>query len=264
MERWAGGESKQNFNARLPRKCRAAAIFAAAILLGAPTARTQGAKHVSASRGTSPENNAPLRFEANRGEADPNVKYLARAGGYSVFLASEEADVVLHHETQPAGPVERGKVTIVAAYASVLRMRFADANLPTRIAPVDFADEEQFPNRTTNGAAAGIVYRGIYPGTDIVFHGNQKRMGIDLVLSPGADAAGIVLEVEGTTKITLDAAGNAVLHAGAVSLVLAKPSFYEARAGLRRPIVGRYQIEARNRLRFVAGAAAEIERVVID
>lgn len=35
--------------------------------------------------------NLPLSFEENRGQTDARVKFLARGGGYSLFLTSTEA-----------------------------------------------------------------------------------------------------------------------------------------------------------------------------
>src|SRR5439155_24068624 len=38
----------------------------------------------------------PLSFEANRGETDPQVKFLSRGPGYTVFVTSTEAGLTLH------------------------------------------------------------------------------------------------------------------------------------------------------------------------
>jgi hypothetical protein len=37
----------------------------------------------------------PLQFEANRGQTDPRVRFLARGNGYTLFLTSTEAVLVL-------------------------------------------------------------------------------------------------------------------------------------------------------------------------
>ena len=37
----------------------------------------------------------PLSFEANRGQSDSRVKFLSRGSGYSLFLTSNEAVLVL-------------------------------------------------------------------------------------------------------------------------------------------------------------------------
>ncbi|MGA7697848.1 MAG: hypothetical protein WCA76_22675, partial [Candidatus Sulfotelmatobacter sp.] len=40
----------------------------------------------------------PLAFEANQGQVDPQVKYLARGNGYKLYLASSEAIFTVHKQ----------------------------------------------------------------------------------------------------------------------------------------------------------------------
>jgi hypothetical protein len=40
----------------------------------------------------------PLSFEANAGQTDPRVKFLSRGHGYTLFLTSEEAVLVLRSQ----------------------------------------------------------------------------------------------------------------------------------------------------------------------
>src|SRR5947199_3959991 len=48
----------------------------------------------------------PLSFEANEGQNDAQVQFLARGHGYSLFLTSTEAVLALR---QPSGPAESAK-----------------------------------------------------------------------------------------------------------------------------------------------------------
>ena len=50
--------------------------------------------------------NLPLSFEANEGQSDTQVQFLARGHGYSLFLTSTEAVLALR---QPSGPAESEK-----------------------------------------------------------------------------------------------------------------------------------------------------------
>jgi hypothetical protein len=192
---------------------------------------------------------SPLRFEASNDPAGSPVKYCARAASYSLFLSNDEADVVLHGETTPSGEITRGKPIVVQAYANLLRMRFVDSDLPTSIGPVD-AQEQSRADHTA------VVYRGIYPGTDVILRGDQRRIAFQVNLSPGADFAHIVLELAGATGINLDADGNAVVHVGRASLILQKPSILASFEGVPQRLVGAYQIETGNRLRFIVAASA--------
>lgn len=202
-----------------------------------------------------------LRFEANRGQTDEQVKYLARATGYNIFLAENEADIVLHHEMRPSETVARGKMIVVRAYASVLRLRFANSNPPTKIVPLLY---RRGGGNSVTAECTAVAYRGVYPGTDIIFRGNQQKVGLDLDLSPGADLNGMVLTLDGATGIILDVAGNAVVRMGEVSLVLERPAIFEVRGGRRRPLAGSYRIEPNNRLRFVVGVSGTNEQVITD
>src|SRR5262245_60672129 len=50
----------------------------------------------------------PMRFEANEGQIDAQVKFLARGAGYSVFLTGDEAVMRLHkQELKTEGTAER-------------------------------------------------------------------------------------------------------------------------------------------------------------
>ena len=42
----------------------------------------------------------PLAFEANQGQSDPQVKFLSRGAGYSLFLTPNEAVLALHEASR--------------------------------------------------------------------------------------------------------------------------------------------------------------------
>jgi hypothetical protein len=220
-----------------------------------------GARAAEHAREVRNPSRAPLRFEANHGQTDEQVKYLARATDYNIFLAENEADIVLHHETKPSETIARGKMIVVQAYANVLRLRFANSNPPTKIVPLLY---RRASGNSAIAECTAVAYRGVYPGTDIIFHGDQQKIGLDLDLSPGADLSGIVLTLDGATGIVLDAEGNAVVRMGEVSLVLERPAIFEIRDGQRRPLAGGYRIEPNNRLRFIVGVSSANEQVVTD
>src|SRR5437667_6874098 len=77
----------------------------------------------------------PLSFEANRGQTDPQVKFLSRGPHHTLFLTSDEAVMVFTKPELSANgpppkvkPAKRGKATQAA-----LRMRFVGANPKTRV-----------------------------------------------------------------------------------------------------------------------------------
>lgn len=60
----------------------------------------------------------PLRFEANTGQTDPQVKFLSRGNGHSLFLTPAEAVFVMRN----------GKATNQSDPQSVVRMKLIGAN----------------------------------------------------------------------------------------------------------------------------------------
>src|SRR5215472_618066 len=69
---------------------------AVALIELAPPPISDAAKHqIIASYAT-----LPLSFEANYGQADPQVKFLARGRGYSLFLTSADAVLAVRHRAE--------------------------------------------------------------------------------------------------------------------------------------------------------------------
>lgn len=193
----------------------------------------------------------PVAFEPSNIPSSP-VKYSARTAFYSLFISDEEADVVLHGENMPSNELSRGKLVVVKAYASLVRMRFVGSNLPTAISPLDARDRSRPP-------FTAIAYRGIYPGTDLLLRAQQRRIAFQINLSAGADPENIVLELAGATGMKLDSAGNAVVSVGRASFVLQRPVIRMKATAGRQLTSGAYEIERENRLRFVVPASSSAD-----
>src|SRR3989442_854067 len=69
----------------------------------------------------------PLRFEANRGQTDPQVKFISRGDRHVLFLTSPEAVLAF---TAPRSSRGEGRPT-------VLRMRFVGANPEPRVSGLE-------------------------------------------------------------------------------------------------------------------------------
>lgn len=253
--------SKQNNNSsarhspRRPARMRefaqplaALAALSALIIMGVTTIASAQpiARDGSAS-------SAPLLFEPYNVPGSP-IRYLARAAHYTVFLSNDEADVVLQQETSPSRKLQRGGVIVVQAHASLLRIRFVDADPPTSVNPADL----QRPAAVSPLTA--VAYRGLYPGTDIILRGDQQRLQFQVNLGPGASAENATIEFAGATGLNLRPDGTAVVHAGGAMLLLERPLILRHRQfyGSRPPqsSLGAFQIEKGNRLRFVIASRA--------
>src|SRR5207249_4639700 len=66
----------------------------------------------------------PLSFERNQGQSDPQVKFLARGAGYSVFLTSNDATIRVEAKSS-----ERSKSdTAATTSSSAIRLVLANSN----------------------------------------------------------------------------------------------------------------------------------------
>ena len=72
----------------------------------------------------------PLRFEANQGQTDAQVSFLARGSGYSLFLTPDQA--VLRLQKLSADP--RAGAGLPAGPGEVLRMQLVGANPAPQVA----------------------------------------------------------------------------------------------------------------------------------
>ena len=200
----------------------------------------------------------PLSFEANQGQVDSSVKFLSRGDGYALYLTSGEAVFKLAN-----GPDSKGA-------PSVLRMRLLGARDGAEVTGVDklagianyFIGND--PARWHAGVPTygKVNYRGIYPGVDAVFYGNQRELEYDFRVAPGADPGRIAMAFTGATP-KIDRAGDVVLSLDGQNVTLHKPLLYQGEGSQRRPIDGRYVV-AGNSVRLRVGSYDHSQPLVID
>jgi hypothetical protein len=182
---------------------------------------------------------APLAFEPNLGQSDPQVRYLTRGAGYALFLTRDEA--VLSLMSGNPGSLRQ----------SVLSMR------PLGSRPAESLEPEQplqglshYARVSEPGKALRDVPRygrvrakGIYPGIDLVYYGNGEQLEYDFVVAPGADPDRIRLGFEGAEGLALDESGNLRLRLLTGEVVQHAPVLYQEADGQRRPVTGRFVLD---------------------
>jgi hypothetical protein len=121
----------------------------------------------------------PLSFEANQGQTAPQVNFLSRGQGYTLFLTPTQAVLALSQ-----GPGE-----------DVLRMHLAGSNAAAQA--VGLGQQAGVSNYLlgkvpsqwiTNVPHYGRVeYPDVYPGIDLIYYGNsQTQLEYDFDVAPGA------------------------------------------------------------------------------
>ena len=195
---------------------------------------------------------APMSFEPNRGQAPASVRYLARGPGYT--LAAEAAGLRFR------------------AAAGDLRMQFGGA----RANPAIEAEEilpghmnylrTNDPSRWRTGIPtfARIRYRNLYPGIDLLCHGNQGEFEYDFVLAPGTRARTIRLDFPDIDRLTISQNGELVLESEGRRMVQRPPVIYQQIMGAPHRVAGRYVQRGARSAGFVVDAYDRSRSLIID
>ena len=246
----------------------------------------------------------PLSFEANQGQVDGQVKFLARGRAYTLFLTGDEAVVTLrrqesgarNQESAPGGLGQPASDHGLRTDDSVLRLRLVGANLRSAVTGADplpgkahyFLGNEPSRWHTNVPTYARVKYQGVYPGVDLVYYGNQSgQLEYDFIVAPGADATAISLDVgaglvpgRGRLRgslLQIAADGDLIIHLDDGDVRFHKPIVYQvdpapapSAAGLppgtRRSslVEGHYTLTASNQVRFALGPYDHTLTLVID
>lgn len=215
---------------------------------------------------------APMAFEPNLGQSDPQVRYLARGAGYALFLTRDEAVLALSSGASPATAEPGGtQARPNQLRQSVLRLRTVGGQAPEALEA-----EEALPGRSHYARASEpgkalrdvprygrVRARGVYPGIDLVYYGNGEHLEYDFVVAPGADPGRIRLGFEGARSLALDDGGNLRLRLATGELVQPAPVLYQEDGGVRRPVAGRFVL-AGGTVGFEVGAYDPTRALVID
>src|SRR5271155_3337448 len=219
----------------------------------------------------------PLFFEANEGQTDPSVRFLTRSGGYTMFLTPTETVLVEGKNGTVSGEkFGRGFAAFRAdaknAKQSVLRMELLGANsapefqglqeLPGKVNYLIGKDEAAW--HTNVALFSEVQVAKVYPGVNLLFHGDQRKLEYDFVVAPGADAGRIGFKIRGAKKIEIAANGDLILHTADSEFEMRKPLIYQGEGSGRSEVRGKFVLSAKNQVRFELGPYDHSEKLVID
>jgi Beta-propeller repeat len=221
----------------------------------------------------------PLAFEANQGQTAAQVHFLSHGDGYALYLTGQEAVLTLRQPTVAsrtrvthAKSAERHAGARAAERFSVLRMRLEGSNPNAAIAGVDrlatrvnyFVGNDPASWHTDVPVYSQVKYHDVYPGVDLLFYGNQRRLEYDFVVAPGANAKSIALDVHGASKMSVDRHGNLLMKVADGEVELQKPIVYQVLNGQRREIAGNYALSNDHEVRFAVASYDRTRPLTID
>jgi hypothetical protein len=200
-----------------------------------------------------PLSNLPLVFEPNRGQTDPRVSFLARGGGYTLFLTRSEAVVAL-------------------SGSAPIRIRPSCAQEPQAIEGLEptggisnyFIGND--PARWTTNVPnyRKVQYTGVCPGVDVTYYGNPRKLEYDFTLSAWTDPGTVQVEYEGAESVRLAANGDLVVKTASGELVQHKPRAYQVIGGRQVRVEAGYRVTKGNRVEFAVARYNRRQPLVID
>ncbi len=205
--------------------------------------------------GQSPVPSPELSFEPNRGQTGAQVRFLARAGGYRLFLTGEAAVLALDGD-RPAS----------------LTMRLVGANPAPKITGLErrpgvsnyIAGPDASQWITGVEQYAKVRYQQVYPDIDLVYYGRGPQLEHDFIVAPGADYRTIRLRFEGARALRIDASGGLEIVTSAGTLREPAPVLYQEIGGARTYVAGSYRIAGEHEVAFEAGAYDARRPLIID
>ncbi len=194
-----------------------------------------------------------LAFEANRGQLDAQVQFMARGATYTAFLTSSEVVLSLGNRR------------------AALRLKPIGANGAARVVGngalpgvVNYVRGDSLESHISAPTYRRVRYVDAYPGIDLVYYSRAGGLEYDFVVAPGADPSRIGLGIDGAERVEVDGEGTLVVHTAAGAVRQPRPVAYQRIGGVRRPVAADYALDAEGRVRLRLGAYDRSRRLVID
>ena len=207
---------------------------------------------------------APLRFEPNQGQAAKHVRYVGRTAGFKVELEAGKITFAVPVKTRREGPSQIVNIPMTLLGGRADAEIAAFDQLPGRsnylLGPDPRSRITGLPN------FAGIRYAGVYPGTDLVFHGDANRLEYDFNLAPGANPSAIAWRL-GRHAHAQVRAGELWIESAGMRLRFLKPVAFQEHEGTRQPVRSEYRLqrdEGGTTVSFFVGPYDSKRALVID
>ena len=194
---------------------------------------------------------APFVFEENRGQAAESADFVALVGGDRLLIGASGV-----------GLAGRSGQTMEIVGADPEAEGAAADLLPGRSHYLFGGKAEDW--LTNIPQASEVRYRAIYPGVDVVYYGNDRRLEYDFVVAPGADPDQIRLRFPALPTPRNGEDGDLLTGDDAFALRLKRPVAYQTLERGRVEIAADYRIDDSGAARIELGPWDPAEELVID
>ena len=193
----------------------------------------------------------PVFFIANHGQAPAEVRFMAKGSGLTAWFL--------------------GREILLRAQGEWVHLWFEGASSSSRLEGVD-----PLPGRASflTGPAgkwhrdvplfAAVRYRELYPGIDMIYGGNGRRLKSEFVVAPGADPLRIRIRYAGAGAPAVEPGGDLSIPVGSQRLGEGAPYIYQERNGTPVTVEGRYALSEDGTVGFALGPYDASRPLIID
>ncbi len=219
-------------------------------LFAASSGRSEDAG-VSRARALAAYGRLPLSFVENRGQAPAGVDYVAGGSEWGLDLGRGGMQLALSSGRRSASRVA------LTTPGGVLRSPVAQQRLP--------GVANYLAGRDRAGWVVGaptfarVVYRDVWPGVDMAFHGRQGVLEYDIDLAPGADPGRVALRFAGARALTPDGRGGALVRLGRGTVEIPAPHAAQGAHAVQSRLV-----VSGSTIRLALGAYEHSKPLVVD
>lgn len=231
------------------------ALLTAAALLAPISVMAEKAQDPAAKReAVAMYGKLPLSFEPT-GSA---THFLARSGSYSVLVGAQESSVA----------VAAGK----SGQPQMLRFAFENANPAAPLQAIEpqpgvtnyYLGRDRSQWRLGVKSFGKLRAQSVYPGVDVVYYGDHRRLEFDFVVAPKADPSAIALSFSGMDKLYKDAGGDLVAEVGGQPVRFAKPYAYQQVDGASKAVAADYVLSAGGKVHLHLGDYDRNAELIVD
>ncbi|HTJ29651.1 MAG TPA: SBBP repeat-containing protein, partial [Acidobacteriaceae bacterium] len=223
--------------------------------------------------------NLPLTFEPNQGQLSPNFQFMSHGEDYSLSFQPDKVAVTLtsfqgssFHSSSSSG---RDAVSASTHDSFLIQLLGAAPNAQSSAEDPTITRSNYFLGNNPANWHTGIPnyrrirYREIYPGIDLVYYGNHRRLEHDFIVAPYADPTRIELAFPDATTLSIDKdTGDLLIHTANSSSNstprLLKPVSYQLIQGQRREITSHFALLDNQHVSFSLGSYDNSRPLTID
>jgi hypothetical protein len=220
--------------------------------LGLAGGLSAAAPDANLARGKAAFSQLPLRFEANRGQFGPSVRYAARGGGYDLLFSNQGAS--LRFATSKKVDISLPGANPKASIQGLDPMRARSNYL--------VGSRDNWHTDVANYAR--LQSSQVYPGIDLIYYGSNNRLEYDFILAPGADPGAIRMRFHGDGTLRVTPEGDLEYEGPDGVMVQQRPVIYQEDGAGRHEVAGRYKLVSRDTVALRVNGYDRHRKLVID